>query len=187
MMVGWPTSSWCTVREPEVGFSYGGFIVCGAAERLGSRVLRTIYLNAFLPSPNRSFFDLLPAAVRTTMQRTADQFGGGRRIPPAPIEVVGGLGQLEPGVDRSTVEQLLTRRGFQPLRSYTEPFPGSGSPGPRPLFISCTDKPATDPLPVLARRLAEAGWDVRELPTGHFSMLTMPGALTEILVESAES
>ena len=173
---------WCLV-----GFSYGGLVVCGAAERLGPPARWTIYLDAFLPRPNQSFFDLLPETVQTTMQRAADQFGAGRRIPPTPIEAVGGSGRLEAGVDRLYVEQLLTRRGFQPLRSYTKPYPGTGTTGPRTVFISCTDKPANDPLLAVAKRLAETGWDVRKLPTGHFSMLTMPEALTEILLEIAES
>jgi pimeloyl-ACP methyl ester carboxylesterase len=42
------------------GFSYGGFVITGAAARLGDRVARLIYLDAFVPQPGRSFFDLLP-------------------------------------------------------------------------------------------------------------------------------
>ena len=59
-----------------VGFSYGGFVVTGAADRLGTRVSRLIYLEAFLPIPGRSFFDLLPDPVRQAMQRAADEAGG---------------------------------------------------------------------------------------------------------------
>jgi pimeloyl-ACP methyl ester carboxylesterase len=67
-----------------VGFSYGGFVITGVADRLGSRVSRLIYLEAFLPTPGRSFFDLLPEPARRAMQQTADATGDGRRVPPAP-------------------------------------------------------------------------------------------------------
>ena len=121
-----------------VGFSYGGFVVTGAADRLCSRVARLVYVEAFVPSSGRSFFDLLPEPARRAMQRTADEVGGGRRIPPAPVEMVGGVGALEPGVDREHVEAVLARRGFHPIGTYTEPFPARPeSPGPPALFVSC--------------------------------------------------
>ena len=168
-----------------VGFSYGGFVVTGAADRLGSRVARLVYLEAFVPSPGRSFFDLLPEPARLAMQRTADEVGGGHRIPPAPVEMVGGVGALEPGVEREHVEAVLARRGFHPIGTYTEPFPARPeSPGPPALFVSCTDKPAGDPLVGLASGLRARGWPVSELPTGHFAMLTMPSALAELLTQA---
>ena len=168
-----------------VGFSYGGFVVTGAADRLGSRVARLVYLEAFVPSPGRSFFDLLPEPVRRVMQRTADEVGGGRRIPPAPVEMVGGVGTLEPGVDREHVDAVLARRGFHPIGTYTEPFPARPeSPISPALFVSCTDKPPGDPLVALASGLRARGWPVSELPTGHFAMLTMPSALTELLTQA---
>jgi pimeloyl-ACP methyl ester carboxylesterase len=167
-----------------VGFSYGGFVVTGAADRLGTRVSRLIYVEAFLPIPGRSFFDLLPDPVRQTMQRTADEAGGGRRIPPAPVEMVGGIGALEPGVARDHVEAVLARRGFQPIGTYTEPFPvRPNSASPTAAYVSCTDKPAGDPLIALAASLRARGWPVTELPTGHFAMLTMPAALARLLTE----
>ena len=168
-----------------VGFSYGGFVVTGAADRLGSRVARLVYLESFVPSPGRSFFDLLPEPVRRIIQRTADEVGGSRRIPPAPVEVVGGVGTLEPGVDREHVDAVLSRRGFHPIGTYTEPFPARPEfPVPPALFVSSTDKPPGDPLVALASGLRARGWPVSELPTGHFAMVTMPSALAELLARA---
>jgi hypothetical protein len=49
-------------------------------------------------------------------------------------------------------------------------------------FISCTDKPEGDPLLALAAGLRRDGWNVRDLPTGHFAMLTMPEGLVDCLL-----
>ena len=54
-----------------VGFSYGGFVVAVAAARLGDRVTQVIYLDAFVPQPGRSFFDLLPEPARAGMTASA--------------------------------------------------------------------------------------------------------------------
>jgi pimeloyl-ACP methyl ester carboxylesterase len=165
-----------------VGFSYGGFVITGVADRLGSRVSRLIYLEAFLPTPGRSFFDLLPEPARRAMQQTADATGDGRRVPPAALEMVGGIGALAPGVASDHVEAVLARRGFHPIGTYTEPFPARPeSASPTAVFVGCTDKPVGDPLVALAARLRASGWPVREVPTGHFAMLTMPSSLAELV------
>ena len=159
-------------------------MVTGAADRLGTRVSRLIYVEAFVPIPGRSFFDLLPDQARQAMQRSANEAGGGRRIPPAPVEMVGGIGAVEPGVARDHVEAILARRGFHPIGTYTEPFPARpNSATPTASYVSCTDKPAGDPLVALAASLRARGWPVAELPTGHFAMLTMPSALARLLTE----
>ena len=44
-----------------VGFSYGGLVAGGAIDRVPDRVAALIYLDAFVPVPGRSMFDLMPA------------------------------------------------------------------------------------------------------------------------------
>ena len=57
-------------------------MITGVADRVGSRVSRLIYLETFLPTPERSFFDLLQEQARRVMQRTADAAGDGRGVRP---------------------------------------------------------------------------------------------------------
>lgn len=169
-----------------VGFSYGGLVVAGAANRLGDRVTRVVYVDAFVPEPGLSFLDLLPDRARTAMLAGADAVGRGTQVPPAPLHLVGGVGAIEPGVSEQHVESVLDRRGFHPIGTYTEPFPAPGGAPDRPRrFVSCTHKPAADPLIMLAGRLREQGWQVDEIDTGHFVMLTMPTRLTQILLDEA--
>jgi hypothetical protein len=81
------------------------------------------------------------------------------------------------------VVEMLARRGAHPLASYQQVVAAADAePAAVPrTFVICTGKPPTDPLLALAAMLRGAGWDVRELPTGQFAMLTMPATLTDIL------
>jgi pimeloyl-ACP methyl ester carboxylesterase len=43
-----------------VGHSYGGMVISGVADRLGSRLKRLVYVNAFVPHDGDSLNDLVP-------------------------------------------------------------------------------------------------------------------------------
>ena len=53
-----------------VGFSYGGLVAAGVVDRIPERVAMLVYLDAFVPVPGRSMFDLMPASM-------AGQFASG--------------------------------------------------------------------------------------------------------------
>ncbi len=42
------------------GHSWGGMVISGAAEVLGERIARLVYVNAFVPDPGESLTDLVP-------------------------------------------------------------------------------------------------------------------------------
>ena len=170
-----------------VGFSYGGFVVAGAADRLGAQVSRLIYLEALLPTSGRSFLDLLPEAARAAMQQAADAFGGWKRIPRLRLRW---SRNRRPGTRRSAG---ACRRRASPARISTDgqlyrPLPGRPDAALLPaMFISCTDKPDGDPLLAVADRVQAQGWTVHQLATGQFAMVTMPRALTRSYLFGAHS
>lgn len=45
-----------------VGHSYGGMVITGAADRMPGRIRRMVYLDAALPDPGQSLFDLFVAS-----------------------------------------------------------------------------------------------------------------------------
>ncbi len=45
-----------------VGHSYGGMVITGAAERIRARVRKLVYVDAALPDPGQSLFDLFSAS-----------------------------------------------------------------------------------------------------------------------------
>jgi pimeloyl-ACP methyl ester carboxylesterase len=163
-----------------VGFSDGGLVIAGVAELVPHRVGEVVFLDAFVPQPGICLFDLFPPQVRATMEASAED---GWRLAPLPVAAVGGLGALEPGIEENHVLATLDRRGAHPAGTYrqtmTPAFQHSANVARR--YISCTDKQPGDPLVAIAGALRGAGWHVDELPTGHFSMLTMPARLTELL------
>jgi hypothetical protein len=126
---------------------------------------------------------VLPPAARAAIEDAAASYGGGWHIPPGPVAMVGGIGTLEPGVDRAHVDEMLGRRGPHPIGTYREvmPAPFQRSADIPRLYLSCTDKPDNDPMVALAGALRTNGWTVRELPAGHFSMLSTPSALVDAL------
>jgi len=98
-----------------VGFSYGGLVAAGVVDRVPERVAMLVYLDAFVPVPGRSMFDLMPTSMQASLQAAALSSGGGWQMPPIPLERLGPLGAIGAGVDLSRVRELLARRGPHPI------------------------------------------------------------------------
>jgi len=149
-----------------VGHSYSGMVITGVARQAAERLAHLVYLDAFVPEPGRSLFDLWDSAVRDEMLERARAAGEGWRVPHNP-----------PDADRRT---------DQPLKTFTQPL-ALGDEGrtafPRTV-IFCSDKPGRPifaPIAAAAERARDAGWGYHELPTGHMAMWTMPQKLAGIL------
>ncbi len=171
-----------------VGFSYGGLVAGIVAAQDPDRVRRLVYVDGFLPQPGRAFLDALPPEVGAQMQQLADAHGDGWRLPPMPLERVGGLGAVSPDVDRGWLDAMLARRGPHPLVTYREPVPAMEAfPPTRTVYVACTDKPPGDPMGRIAEAARAAGIPVRALHTGHFAMLTQPAELAALLDELART
>jgi hypothetical protein len=90
------------------------------------------------------------------------------------------LGLSDP-VDLAWVGARLTP---QPWLTYDEPVHAAPADGGVPgAFVRCTAW--LDVFAPFAEKAARAGWEVRELATGHEAMVTAPEALAEVLVEVA--
>jgi hypothetical protein len=162
---------------------HGGLVAGAAVNRSPDRVAALIYLDAFVPVPGRSMFDLMPTQVRELLETGARTSGHGWQMPPVPLERLGSLGNAGRGVDLDQVRGLLARRCGHPIGTYREP---AGLPNPRARgvprsYIACTDHPVEDPMTAVVAAVREAGIAVHSLPTGHFPMLTMPVELADLL------
>ena len=49
-----------------VGHSYGGMVITGVADRMADRIRRLVYLDAALPDPGQSLYDLLNMGLSTS-------------------------------------------------------------------------------------------------------------------------
>ena len=169
-----------------VGHSYGGFPMTGAADHLGGRVARYIYLDAGVPkamSPGASFAwcDSTPPEEREKRLEAIVDLGLGPVLPAPPPEVFG----IESAADR---ELLATKTRPMPAGTFTDrfTFTNMGTNGLPRTFIRNVD-PAYPPLGGTAERVkADPSWGFHELRSGHDSMLTAPEALTELLLQISE-
>jgi pimeloyl-ACP methyl ester carboxylesterase len=163
-------------RVSLVGHSYAGVVVSGVAARVPERLAGLLYLDAYLPRPGHSLFDVWSAEEREA-GRADMASGSGLRPPASPAAL--GIG------DPDLAAWVAARLTPHPLRTYDEPVPHGNTASaalPR-AYIHCTAGPTTARFAPFAHQARVNGWPVRELATGHDAMLTAPRALTEVLLE----
>jgi pimeloyl-ACP methyl ester carboxylesterase len=166
-----------------VGHSYGGMVITGVVDQAPERIGRLVYLDTFVPRDGESMVSVSPL-ISYLLRRQA-QADGWR------IDSRGDYGvTTEP--DRSWVLRSVTP---QPLKTLEQPLhlknPAIVSTKPR-TRIDCVGGGFffTRVRPLLRHLLAprafpptEAGWRLRQLPTGHDAMITMPRELADLLLE----
>ena len=164
-----------------VGHSYGGMVITGVVDQVPERIAHLVYLDTFVPRDGESMADIAPIVIRL-LRKQAQAHGDGWRV-----DSQGTYGvTTEP--DRSMVRRSVTP---QPLLTFEQPLhlknPAIVSTKPR-THIACTGGSFFRSLMrrILARRAlppTEAGWRLRQLPTGHDAMITLPRELADLLLE----
>jgi pimeloyl-ACP methyl ester carboxylesterase len=172
-----------------VGFSYSGSVVEGVAAAIPDRIASLVLVDATVVPQGKCGFDLMTDSVVEQLRAAARNEGDGWKLPPMPLDGAGGIGSVESGVSLSDVERTLERRGSHPIGTYEErvSWDESALAGASRRYIICTGKPSPMRERFEARvgELRDAGVTVDDLPTGHFPMLSMPNALTALLLKSA--
>ncbi|WP_328618088.1 alpha/beta hydrolase [Amycolatopsis sp. NBC_00355] len=159
-----------------VGHSYAGLVISSVANRVPERIAHLVYLDAMVPEDGETAVDVMPMS-----KQLVDLAVDGWRVPPLP-ELPPPLGLF--GVtDPDDVAWLRSMLSDQPVRCLTESVR--------------LDNPAVKAIPRthihcvagrpegITRRPVPPGERVRELPTGHDCMITMPAELTGLLLEVA--
>ena len=164
-----------------VGHSYGGMVITGVVDQVPERIAHLVYLDTFVPRDGESMVDVSPMVIRLLRIQAQIQDDGWRIAPHGTYGVT-----KEP--DRSWVREKVTP---QPLKTLEQPLhlknPAIVSTKPR-THIDCTGSGFVFSLMrhILAPRALpphEAGWRLRQLPTGHDAMITMPRELADLLLE----
>jgi pimeloyl-ACP methyl ester carboxylesterase len=175
-----------------VGHSYGGMVITGVVDAVPERIAHLVYLDTFVPRDGESMAGAVPL-LRYVLRKQARAHGDGWRLDP--LGTVKNLVKTEP--DRSWWLSKLTP---QSLKTLEQPLhlknPAIVSTKPR-THIYCTSGDFFSSfmqhlqvyraIPYLGWRRAlpprEAGWRLRQLPTGHMAMITMPRELADVLLE----
>jgi pimeloyl-ACP methyl ester carboxylesterase len=152
-----------------VGHSYGGMVITGVAEQVGSRLASIVYVDAFLPNDGQSMLDVV------------NQYAPGWTPPAGPFSGADFAAFMEVNEkDRAWVASKLTE---QPPGTATEKLRVSGAflrvprksfigvmKGEQPFFKAVADRYATD-----------SAWQVHQVDCGHDVMIDKPDELTAIL------
>ncbi|MFI6402175.1 alpha/beta fold hydrolase [Streptomyces sp. NPDC050548] len=158
-----------------VGHSYAGVPVGQAAERIGDRLARVVFVDSNVPVDGKSFLDSFPS---DHIRKSLDESGG-----------------VWPPLDRADYAgQDLTDKQIARIVTDGTPHPGATLTEPAVLARPLADLPATyvkclldgDELPAPADELVASGrWELVRMETGHWPMFSRPRELARVLGESA--
>lgn len=146
-----------------VGHSYGGMVVAGVAGAHPGQVLETIYLDAFLPWPGESAFDLVPMIRQPFTEAAASLGPGSRTVPPFGLDRLG-----------FTDPEVVSRLRLISMATHEEPLPSPMEGGARPpsRYVLFGDRSPFSPMAVRAR---ERGAECLTIETGHLGLWTAAG------------
>ncbi|WP_433570402.1 alpha/beta fold hydrolase [Streptomyces sp. CA-251247] len=161
-----------------VGHSYSGIPVGQAAERIGDRLRRVVFVDSNVPADGGSF---------------ASSWWQGQSAFEASIAEHGGFWALPTAADCEG--QGLTDEQIARFVDRATPHPGATLTEPAVLTRPLGELPATyikclldgpEPSDDVAKLLTGERWRLVEMNTGHWPMFSQPHELAEILLGAAE-
>ncbi|MER6827043.1 alpha/beta hydrolase [Streptosporangium sp. NPDC000563] len=160
-----------------VGHSYSGIPVGQAAERIGDRLARVVFVDSDVPADGESFVSGWPygrAMVEASIAET-----GGFWAPPA---AAGYDGQ---GLTGEQIARIVSGATPHPGATLTEPAVLARPLGELPAtYVKCLldgDEPSDD----VAKLLSGEHWRLVKMDTGHWPMFSRPRELARILLDEA--
>ncbi|MFD3521932.1 alpha/beta fold hydrolase [Streptomyces sp. NPDC058653] len=159
-----------------VGHSYSGIPVGQAAERIGDRLTRVVFVDSNVPTDGESFVSSW--AERAAELKASIDGNGGFWMPLTAEEYEG---------------QGLTDEQIARIVAGSTPHPGATLTGPARLERPLGDLPATyikclldwpELSPDVAALMKSDTWRLVEMDTGHWPMFSQPRELARILLDS---
>ena len=156
-----------------VGHSYSGVPVGQAAQLIGDRLRRVVFVDASVPVDGESFLDGWPSDdVRRTIEES-----GGFWLPVGPEHYA------DQGLTDAQISRLITRASPHPGATLTEPAVLTGPLDELPAtYVKCL-LDGEEPMPVVAELLKNDSWELVEMDTGHWPMFSQPRELARVLAE----
>ncbi|MET9551384.1 alpha/beta hydrolase [Streptomyces sp. NPDC006645] len=159
-----------------VGHSYSGIPVGQAAERIGDRLSRVVFVDSNVPADGESFVSAWPDG-RAAVEASIAEHGGFW----APLTAEEYAGQ---GLTDEQIARIVSGATPHPGATLTEPATLTRPLGDLPaIYIKCLlDWP--EPSPDVAELLKSEHWRLVELNTGHWPMFSQPHELARILLDA---
>jgi pimeloyl-ACP methyl ester carboxylesterase len=179
-----------------VGHSYAGIVVTGVADRRPQLLKAVVYLDTSPLPDGTAIVDVQPPEQRERQERAVELDGDGWKWPvPDSAAILAGTFGSASGLGDEQLELIAARATPQPYATMTSPLrlAHGKPPGVRRAAIFCSANGMDvaslreliaqgDPRPEL---FADADWELYELPTGHWAMLSLPGPLADVLDQIA--
>lgn len=165
-----------------VGWSYGGMIVAGVADRVPDRIARLVYLDSDVPGDGDTS---APASSHARLAELAKAYGEGWRVPPQVTRVPALLLTDLPPDQQAWI---AARFSAHPVRTWLEPIRLSGAGVAVPTtYIRCTTgyDPDEDTARQDGRIRSQPAWQVIELAETHAIPFTAPEVLARTLLTLA--
>jgi pimeloyl-ACP methyl ester carboxylesterase len=160
-----------------VGHSYSGIPTGQAAELIGDRLARAVFVDSSVPADGESFVSGWPEGRAMVEASIAENGGFWPPLTAADYE-----GQ---GLSGDQIARIVGGSTPHPGATLTEPAVLAGPLGALPAtYIKCLldgAKPNDD----VAGLLAGEHWRLVEMDTGHWPMFSQPRELTRILLDAA--
>lgn len=166
-----------------VGWSSGGMVIAGVAERVPERLRQLIYLDAHVPEDGQSLYD----ADGYSEEERAEEWVKGEAagmpgFEPPPLEWI--RSHLPPEADP---ERIAARMTPHPLATLAQPVrlqhPAAAAL-PRAFILCTADKEWRDiPFYHMVDRIrTDSAWRYREAAVEHIGPLTTPGPVADVML-----
>jgi pimeloyl-ACP methyl ester carboxylesterase len=174
-----------------LGHSYAGIVVTGAADRVPERLAKVVYLESGPVPDGASYLDMEePAARERDQQQVAETGDGWRLVMPSWEELERGNGASLEGLGEAERKWMRDNATDQPFGTYTQPLKLRNTLAkPLPKVLVSSSFPLDQ-----VRELIKAGhpwfaplagpeWQLLELRTGHWPLVSRPDDLAVLLDE----
>lgn len=160
-----------------VGHSYAGIPVGQAAARLQDRIVQVVYVDANIPHHGLSMISAWSERGQQLVLGQIAENGGGWPPPEEPDFA-------DQDLPADAIKTLVRRATPHPGRTLTEPADLAAPLDAMPsTYIKClvdSDTPSED----VRALLTSPSWALKEIPTGHWPMLSQPEALAALISDS---
>ncbi|MFF1418473.1 alpha/beta fold hydrolase [Streptomyces sp. NPDC058280] len=160
-----------------VGHSYSGIPTGQAAELIGDRLARVVFVDSNVPADGESFVSGWPYG-RAMVEASIAESGGFW----APLPAADYAGQ---GLSDEQIARIVAGSTPHPGATLTEPAVLARPLGELPAtYIKCLLDGA-EPSDEVAELLTSEHWRLVEMDTGHWPMFSQPRELARILLDAA--
>ncbi|MEU8975523.1 alpha/beta fold hydrolase [Streptomyces monashensis] len=178
-------SEWDLTNVVLVGHSYAGMVISGVAGEVPDRITHLVYVDAMVPTDGESALDVIPGKTQRLIDAAAASEAPWRIPPvpemPAPMGLFGVTDPADTAWLRTMLSDESVRCFLQPVRLDNPAVDAI----PR-THIHCVGSAPGDVTrrPVPAVQPNGAASQVWELQSGHDCMVTVPDALTDLLLKA---